>query len=305
MVKEKSKDGGSNDSRVDWKDPKELQVFFEFCVVQVINGKRKGGFFTKTWVNAVIEQLGAMGKVYNEFFDNETGLGYDAGTGMLKASDEWWTRKIAACPNAKTFKNKCLSNHDFMNIMFGGTVATRKNAFYTSGQIPIASTEGSGDSANSTEFVDPQCEPFVNVNAMEVEGPSSSRVRLAVTKGKGLATSVHLFKPICKKSGKKRSVAQEMSVSLKSISDVIVESRSVSTCTPFASTATTQVKAILDMVLSLPGVHSGHYLHLFSTLYFMRKEQGRHMFAALRDDKDVQLKWLEEEYQRHPEFHFQ
>ena len=92
--------------------------------------------------------------------------------------------------------------------------------------------------------------------------------------------------------------------SLKSISDVIVESRSVSIHMDIASTATSQVKATLDMVLSLPVVHSGHYLHLFSTLYFMEKEQGRHMFVAFDDDKDIQLKWLEKEYQRHPEFHF-
>ena len=188
--------------------------------------------------------------------------------------------------------------------MFGGTVATGKNAFYTSGQIPKETTGGSRDSTGSTDFVDPQCEPFVNVDAMEVEGPSSSRAGPTVTKGKGLATSVHLFKPICKKSRKKRSVAQETSGSLKSISDVIVESRSVSIHMDIASTATSQVKATLDMVLSLPVVHSGHCLHLFNTLYFMEKEQGRHMFAAFGDDKDVQLKWLEKEYQRHPEFHF-
>ena len=92
--------------------------------------------------------------------------------------------------------------------------------------------------------------------------------------------------------------------SLKSISDVIVESRSVSIHMDIASTATSQVKATLDMVLSLPVVHSGHYLHLFSTLYFMEKERGRHMFAALVNDKNVWLKWLEKECQRHPEFHF-
>uniref|UniRef100_A0A7N2L481 Myb/SANT-like domain-containing protein n=1 Tax=Quercus lobata TaxID=97700 RepID=A0A7N2L481_QUELO len=189
MVKEKSKDGGSNDPRADWKDLKELQAFCEFCAVQVIDDKRKGGFLTKTGVDAVIEQLGAKGKVvthlqiknkwdllkkgwkqYNECFDNDTGLGYDAGTGMLEASEEWLTRKIAACPNAKTFKNKPLPNHDFLNIMFRGTVATGKNAFCMSGQIPKETTEGSGDSADDTEFVDPQCEPFVNVDAMEIEG---------------------------------------------------------------------------------------------------------------------------------------
>ena len=90
-----------------------------------------------------------------------------------------------------------------MNIMFGGMVATWKNAFYMSGQIPIATTEGFRDSADSIKFVDSQCEPFVNVDAMKVEGPSSSRARLAMTKGKDLATSVHLYKPICKKSRKK------------------------------------------------------------------------------------------------------
>ena len=95
-----------------------------------------------------------------------------------------------------------------------------------------------------------------------------------------------------------------MSDSLKSISEVIVKSRSVSIRMDIASIATTQVKAILDMVLSFPGVHSSHYLHLFRTLYFMEKERGWHMFATLGDDKDVQLKWLEKEYQMHLEFHF-
>ena len=110
MAKEKSKDDGSNDPKADWKDPKELQAFCEFYVVQVKDNKRKIGFFTKTGVDAVIEQLGAMGRVvthlqiknkwdhlkkgwkqYNECFDDDTGLGYDAGTGMLEASEEWWT----------------------------------------------------------------------------------------------------------------------------------------------------------------------------------------------------------------------
>ena len=74
---------------------------------------------------------------------------------------------------------------------------------------------------------------------MEVKGPSLSRAGLAVSKGKGLATSVHLFKPMCKKSRKKCSVAQEMFDSLKSISNVIVESGSISTRMDIASTTTT------------------------------------------------------------------
>ena len=95
----------------------------------------------------------------------------------------------------------------------------------------------------------------MNVDPMELKGPSLSRAKPTVNKEKGLATSVHLFKPICKKpKRKKRSVAQEMSNSSKSISDIIVENRSVSTHPTFSSIATTQVKAILDMMLSLPRV---------------------------------------------------
>ena len=96
-----------------------------------------------------------------------------------------------------------------------------------------------------------------------------------------------------------------MSDSLKSISNVIVERSSLSARTPSAPTATAQVKAILDMVLSLPRVYAGHYLYMFSTIYFMKKEPGRHMFATLADNKNVQLKWLEKEYQRHPDYHFE
>ena len=54
MVKGKSKDGG-NDLRVDWKEPKELQAFCEFCAVQVLEGKRVGGFLTKTGLDTVIK----------------------------------------------------------------------------------------------------------------------------------------------------------------------------------------------------------------------------------------------------------
>ena len=137
-----------------------------------------------------------------------------------------------------------MPNVDSMEIMFEGTIATRKNTFYTSGEILKENTERSKDSSNRKEFVD----------LMEVEGPSSSRVGPTVNKGKGLASGVHIFRGICKKPRKKRSVVQEMSDSLKNISDVIVESRSVSTRALFASTATIEVQATLDMVLSLPGV---------------------------------------------------
>ena len=65
-----------------------------------------------------------------------------------------------------------------MEIMFEGTVATGKNAFCTSGPIPTETTKGSGDSVDSVEFVDPQCELVVNdtnVNPLEAHVCSTFR----------------------------------------------------------------------------------------------------------------------------------
>ena len=89
---------------------------------------------------------------------------------------------------------------------------------------------------------------------MEVEGPSLLRAGSTVNKGKRLVSDVHIFRRICNKPRKKCSVVQEMSDSLKNISDVIVESRSVSTHTPFASTTAAEVQVVMDMVLTLFGM---------------------------------------------------
>ncbi|XP_023899134.1 uncharacterized protein LOC112010987 [Quercus suber] len=143
MGKGKSKDGG-NDERIEWKEPKELKAFYDLSVVQVLEGKRCGGFLKREGVDAV----------YHECFEHETGLSIDAGTGKLNASDEWWTQKITACPKAGTFRKKGMPNLGSMDIMFGSTVAIGKNAFCMSGQMPKETTKGSGDSTDSKEFVE-------------------------------------------------------------------------------------------------------------------------------------------------------
>ncbi|KAK9991085.1 hypothetical protein SO802_026070 [Lithocarpus litseifolius] len=104
----------------------------------------------------------------------------------------------------------------------------------------------------------------LNARAMEImfEGPESN-------KGKGLARNVRLFKGIHKKCGIKRSAVQEMFDSLKSMTDVIIESKSVSSPTKFTYGTAIEVQIVMGMVLSLPGVQSGHRLHMFSSLFFM------------------------------------
>nr|POE76287.1 hypothetical protein CFP56_48884 [Quercus suber] len=51
----------------------------------------------------------------------------------------------------------------------------------------------------------------------------------------------------------------------------------------------------MDMVLSLPGVQAGDRLHMFSTFFFMNNVDGRNMFAANVERKEVQLRWLEKQ----------
>ena len=62
MGKGKSKDAG-NEVRIGWKDPTELKAFCDLCAAQVLDGKRRGGYLRKEGVEAMIKQLGEMGKV--------------------------------------------------------------------------------------------------------------------------------------------------------------------------------------------------------------------------------------------------
>ena len=75
----------------------------------------------------------------------------------------------------------------------------------------------------------------MDVDKMDVECPLLSRARLESNKRNGWARNVRLFKGIHKKRGKKRSVVQEMFNSLKSMTDVIIKSKSVSSLVAFTS----------------------------------------------------------------------
>ena len=132
-----------------------------------------------------------------------------------------------------------MPNFASIEIIFEGTIAKGKSAWSPSGQIPRESTEGFGDFSNNKEFVDPQCQYPVDFDPMDVEFSLLSRAVPEMNKGKGLARNVHLFKLLHKKRGKKRSVVQELSDSLKSMTNVIKRSKSVSSLGPFTfATAT-------------------------------------------------------------------
>ncbi|KAL0015437.1 hypothetical protein SO802_002506 [Lithocarpus litseifolius] len=168
------------------------------------------------------------------------------------------------------------------------------------------STEGKHrrfwDSFDSKKFFDLQCESLVDVDPMDVECLLLSKARPESKKGKGLVRNVYLFKGIHKKHGKKHSVVQEMYDFLKSMIDVIIESKSVISPAPFTSVAAIEVQTVMEMVLSLPGVQSSHRLHMFSSLFFMENQSVMSMFAENKQDKTFQLLWLEKQYDKRPNF---
>ena len=62
--------------------------------------------------------------------------------------------------------------------------------------------------------------------------------------------------------------------------DVIIESKSVSSPVAFTSAVAIEVQAIMEMVLSLLGVHSDYRLHMFNSLFFMKNQRTMNMFVA-------------------------
>ena len=86
--------------------------------------------FEKEGVEAVIKQLGEMGKVvthmqfknkwdhlrkqwkaWKECFERETGLGYDSVIGKIEANVKWWTRKLKVSSLYIIMKNLTVYNY--------------------------------------------------------------------------------------------------------------------------------------------------------------------------------------------------
>ena len=82
------------------------------------------------------------------------------------------------------------------------------------------------------------------------------------------------------------------------MTDVILESKSVGNLVAFTFVAAIEVQAIMERVLNLLGVHSGHYLHMFSTLYFTKNRSAMNMFASNKRHLMFQLQWLEKQYEK-------
>ena len=50
-------------------------------------------------------------------------------------------------------------------------------------------------------------------------------------------------------------------------------------------------------------MQAGDSLHMFSTFFFVNNVDYRNMFATNVERKEVQLRWLEKQYEMNPQFH--
>nr|POE52385.1 hypothetical protein CFP56_70844 [Quercus suber] len=256
MSKGKSKADG-NEERIGWKDPREVKAFCDFFAAQVLDGKKHQGFLRKEGVDVVFQQLAEMGNIV-------THTQYKNKWDHLKKLLRGWK---------ECFGETGLGYDSVIGVM------QATDEWWTR-KIQISSL-----------YI------FARLQREKMHSARVVKYQLNYLKGLGIPLiAKNLLTPNVnplrtqetKKPRKKRSTIQDMSDSLKSMSDVIVESRGVSTHnTPFRTIATNEMQAIMDMVLSLPGVQAGDCLYMFSTFFFINNVDGRNMFAANVERKEV------------------
>ncbi|XP_030935391.1 uncharacterized protein LOC115960586 [Quercus lobata] len=97
--------------------------------------------------------------------------------GMIRATDDWWDRKLKELPKAKKFQEKGLQNLEQLDIMFRDVAATGVAAWTPSSNTlpPTMPQEGAGDSDGSSEFKDDQCDMSLDIDSLQQGHTSQSR----------------------------------------------------------------------------------------------------------------------------------
>ncbi|KAM3202396.1 hypothetical protein P3L10_030020 [Capsicum annuum] len=146
----------SNVEKAKWST-KNVELFLNLCVDEVIAGNHPGTHFNKTrWSNLVTRFNARTGKKYDKVklknkWDNikntwkewdtlvgkETSLGWDSEKKTIQASVEWWDKKIKESLDVEKFKEKGLQYLTQMEICFKDVIATDEHVWApSSGVLP-------------------------------------------------------------------------------------------------------------------------------------------------------------------------
>ncbi|XP_028801409.1 uncharacterized protein LOC114756633 [Neltuma alba] len=195
------------------------KILIDVCAEQIVHKERQGTSFTRPgWLKIEKNFRERSGKMYDrkqlknrfdvlrkdwklweKLMSGETGIGYDAATNRVLASDEWWQRKILVDPNFKKFRHQGLMFASDLMRIFKDVVASGEYAYAPSASQPqpafapqpdteeedvyrvgLDQQEGSGDSEDENFGVDPTASAFTNdfaacnINTPASTGPSGS-----------------------------------------------------------------------------------------------------------------------------------
>ncbi|XP_062083372.1 L10-interacting MYB domain-containing protein-like [Humulus lupulus] len=156
----------NNDEASVWTQKHE-EIFIELMEEEVLKGNKNTTTFTKQSWKYIKEELCARAKrnysdmqlrnKYNQLKQKhkdfksllkETGMGYNAVTGEVSATDEVWDKLIRVNKSAKRFRKKGCKFYEKLCTIFGDTTATDSNA-HPSTRSPSNDGDNNDDDATS------------------------------------------------------------------------------------------------------------------------------------------------------------
>ncbi|KAL3820189.1 hypothetical protein ACJIZ3_006094 [Penstemon smallii] len=291
-------------------DTKCSEIFIRLCVGEVTAGNRPGSHFNKTGWDNLVKKFGAatnrkyskvqlknkwdsLKKEFSQWKSltrGETGLGWDHEKGTVTATEEWWSRKIQANPNATKFRLKGpLLVYD-QETLFSDVVATGNSAWTpSSGLLPPHMQDSSDDETPIEtplgEPIDTESTPTADpVQRTHAEGGPSA------TKNKQRNGAEEFLARIRHKKAKKVSTAAKIAKSLERMVDNMEQDTVAASRVPADASRQYSISACIEIIENMDGIENGDDLWLCST-GLMLKPAIRELFLALKTNES-RLRWL-------------
>ncbi|XP_065628513.1 L10-interacting MYB domain-containing protein-like isoform X2 [Quercus suber] len=280
-------------------NPSWTTTFCKLCVEQIQLGNRSKGaaFSTKGWTTLVTKFCDETGqnydrgqlksrwdvlkgdwRVWEQLRNLDTGLGWDAERGTIRAPDDWWTRKLEELPKARKFREKGPQNLDELDIMFRDVAATGVAAWTPSSNTlpPTMPQEGAGDSDGSSEFKDDRCDMSLDIDSLQQGHTSQSR-----SSGQKRTSESIPSQKKKKKIGGAAMLDNRISQLI-----TVCQNRHEGT----SQESPSSIDNVMAIVRTLPGVDSKFAIQASIVLL---KKSRREMFLAFKESES-QLEWLQE-----------
>ncbi|KAL6282524.1 hypothetical protein ACE6H2_013453 [Prunus campanulata] len=143
-----SREEKEKQEKAKWDD-KGTEVFIKICVAETLGGNRPSSHFNKVGWKNIIKKFNDITKrnydyrqlknkwtglkkewqLWTSLVAKETGLGWDPVKQTIKATDEWWDKKIKEKPEVARFRTHGLKHVDQLDILFKDVAVTGEGAW--------------------------------------------------------------------------------------------------------------------------------------------------------------------------------